>query len=120
MVSNPHRLAELRSRAAHLEIAKRIGSDASIAPAALARLERDYARGITSRHYYERWRSLLLGPQSQLIERIGGCDEDAASLRQASPLSGVLQPKERWALWEEVRRVFEAETTGGVAELPSQ
>jgi hypothetical protein len=109
MASNPHKLAELRSRAAHLEIAKRIAFDGRIVATALARLERDCARGVTSLYYYERWRSLLLGSQSELIARMGAVDEDATSLRQASPLSGVLSAKERWALWKEVRSVFEAE-----------
>jgi hypothetical protein len=98
-----HRLAELRSLAAHHEIATRIESDATIVARALGRLERDYARGITADHYRERWYRLLLGPSVELLERLRADDADARDLRQATPFAGVLTSTERWRLWKQVR-----------------
>jgi DNA-binding MarR family transcriptional regulator len=105
---NPHGLAELRSLRAHTEIANRIKLDPSIVQQALQRLERDYARGVTSRYYYERWHDLLTGPVDSLTEQMQAEHEEALSLRQASPFAGVLGPKERWTLWKDARKAFEA------------
>jgi hypothetical protein len=31
-------------------------------------------------------------------------DEEARSLRQATPFAGALKPRERWRIWDEERR----------------
>ncbi|CAN5893606.1 hypothetical protein BH23ACT10_BH23ACT10_33340 [soil metagenome] len=59
--------------------------------------------GPTAQHWIARWRALLDGPDDDLIAVLTSPDEWARVLRQTSPFAGVLTPRERWALLDEVR-----------------
>lgn len=50
------------------------------------------------------WSVLLEGPRAALVEVLTGDFERARELRQSTPFVGVLEPRERWALWAEVAR----------------
>lgn len=64
--------------------------------------------GETARHWIERWRELLDGPEDALVDVLTSPDERARGLRQTSPFAGVLEPRERWALLDQVRRARRA------------
>jgi hypothetical protein len=110
LAGNTHALAERRSLAAHCEIARRLELNPKLLIAAAERLEQSIAQGTTSQYYAERWRALLKGPLEILTALLKSPSEDATSLRQATPFSGVLTPQERWLLWKQVRAEFEAGT----------
>jgi hypothetical protein len=69
-------------------------------------LERNVARKVTSEHYAAEWRALLVGPIDALTLVLVADSEQALALRQTSPFTGVLRPKERWAIWKRVRSEF--------------
>jgi hypothetical protein len=101
-----HRLAEERSLALHGAVAARLGSDASVAERARTRIREWTARGAMAPEYGEAWLRLLDGPREELLAVLSGRDERARALRQASPFSFVLEPRERWRLWRLVGERF--------------
>jgi hypothetical protein len=56
-----------------------------------------------SPHYARAWEQLLAGPMSRLCEVLVADTDDARALRQATPFAGVVGPRERWAIWRQVR-----------------
>lgn len=107
MTVDPHRLAELRSVAYHRAIVARWQSlDAEAG--ARRFLVKHGARAEASRPYLERWRALLDGPRAALFERMTADDDDGRALRQCTPFAGMLDPRERWRIWAEVKRDAEA------------
>lgn len=104
---DPHRLAELRSIAFHGVVAERIAADPELVRRARHRVESWLASNHVV-HYAARWSELLDGPRDRLLERLVADDDDARALRQATPFAGVLSPRERWALWREVKERFES------------
>lgn len=107
MTVDPHRLAELRSLAYHRAIVAQW--HALDAEAAARRfLVQHGAHAAASRPYLERWRALLDGPRAELFERMTADDEDGRALRQCTPFAGVLDPRDRWRIWAEVKREAEA------------
>lgn len=104
---DPHRLAELRSLAYHRAIVAQW--HALDAEAAARRFLVEHgAHAAASRPYLERWRALLDGPRAELFERMTADDEDGRALRQCTPFAGVLDPRDRWRIWAEVKREAEA------------
>ena len=99
---DPHRLAELRSLAYHRAVAARLG--ANVRAKASAFIDRELAKSSRSAPYLEAWRSLLAGPEQDLLQALTTDDEPSRALRSASPFAGVLTPKERWALWADVKQ----------------
>jgi len=88
-----HRRAEQRALAYHRAVARRL-DDALVADA-LTRLRRWRAEGRIHPRYAEAWEGLLTGPRARLRRAITADDEDAAALRQSSPLAGALSEAER-------------------------
>lgn len=88
-----HRAAEQRALAYHRAVARRLDDDA-IADA-LVRLHRWREEGRIHPRYAQRWESLLTGPRAHLRAAIVAGDDDAAALRQSSPLAGLLGEGER-------------------------
>ena len=97
-----HRVAEAKSLALHVLAARRIAADPKL-------LER--ARGTVTRwleRYGERppaalreWQELLERPWQEVAAKATELSEDAARVRQSSPLGTLLSPAER-------RRVYDA------------
>lgn len=90
-----HRGAEQRALDYHRAVARRL--DDRIVADALARLRRwEDERKIHPR-YAHAWRELLSGPRPLLRRAITADDDEAAALRQSSPLAGALSEPERRA-----------------------
>ena len=100
---NTHELAEERSLALHRIVAERAIGDASILDEAKVRVARWLASGVMAPAYAERWNSILSLPPSEVAERIVANTEDARALRQTTPFTFVVSPRDRWRLWREVR-----------------
>lgn len=106
-VHSPHDLAELRSLALHHAVAARLVEDPSIVQGARQRVLDRLQSGVTSREYADRWLHLLDGSSDELIAAITDTSEHGAALRQTTPFSFVIPPRERWRIWREVRAQWE-------------
>ena len=103
VLPNDHRLAELRSLALHQAVCLRLASEPSIRSRALARVQLWIASGEVASEYAHAWKSLLEGPTEALGELLCSDSESARALRQVTPFSFVIPPRERWRIWKQVR-----------------
>ncbi len=62
-------------------------------------LDRWSAAGSRSQPYFDAWRQILDLPLAEIADLIGEESERMTALRQATPFAGVLEPKERWAIY---------------------
>jgi len=97
-----HRIAEARSLALHVLAARRIAADPTLLARARSTLERWLQRydGGAPQALLE-WRALLARPWAEVAARATELSEDAARLRQSSPLATLLPESAR-------RRVHDA------------
>lgn len=100
---DPHRLAELRSLAYHRAVVERLREDPSRLELAKTRVREWRQRGFV-RHYAELWERALLGPREDLFRLMVADDEEGRAMRQATPFAGFVDARERWRIWERVRR----------------
>jgi hypothetical protein len=101
---NLHRLAEQRSLAYHRAVAGRLAGRPELMQIARERASRWESQGSLAA---AAWVDLLAQPLPALLEFLGSDSERARELRQSTPFAGMLDPRERWRLWEQVRRQFE-------------
>jgi len=88
-------IGELRSRALHLEVGKKLLRKPELIDAARGRLQRMQATVPYAKPYLERWKNLLSGPIEPVLQVLGAYDEDAKALRRVSPFAGLLDERER-------------------------
>ncbi len=86
---------KLRSRLLHEVIALKLIRDPSLIDRARDRLDRLRKSNPAARRYHERWRELLSGPRPALLRAITEDSEAASDLRKESPLTTLLDPRER-------------------------
>jgi hypothetical protein len=103
-----HRLAEERSLALHRVIAARVAADPGLVAAARERLERFARDGALCGGYAQIWRELLDGPVERLTEALVDETERGRALRQATPFTFVVGPRERWRIWRDVAKAHGA------------
>ena len=97
-----HRIAEARSLALHVLAARRIAADPALLARARATVERWLDRyGDRAPAALHEWRALLERPWTEVVARATELSEDAARLRQSSPLATLLPDAAR-------RRVHDA------------
>ena len=107
MPVDPHRLAEARSLAAHRVIAARLLADPGLLEQARARVDAWLTEEPCTHHYAVDWRELLAADVESVARAIAEDSERGRTLRQSTPFAGVLGPRERWQLWDEVREELE-------------
>ena len=97
-----HRIAEARSLALHVVVARAISADPKLLARARATVGRWIERyaGDAPASLLE-WEALLEQPWQEVAARATALTEDGARLRQSSPLATLLSPAQR-------RRVHEA------------
>ncbi|MBS1869165.1 MAG: hypothetical protein JSS99_05835 [Actinobacteria bacterium] len=88
-----HRAAEQRGLDYHRAVARRL--DDEVVADALVRLRRWQQEGRIHPRYADAWEALLSGPRRRLRAAITADDDEAAALRQSSPLAGALGERER-------------------------
>lgn len=97
-----HRIAEARSLALHVLAARRIAADPRVVKRARATLKRWLSRyGERAPAALREWDQLLARPWQEIAAAATALTEDAARLRQSSPLGTLLSAAER-------RRVYDA------------
>ncbi|HEY8040000.1 MAG TPA: hypothetical protein VIF15_09415 [Polyangiaceae bacterium] len=105
---NLHRVAEERSLAYHRAVGARLLADPSLVDRARARVEAWLARGEPHPEYAREWRRILSLSLVEVVATITDPSEPARALRQVTPFAGFLPPRERWAIWREVRATSHA------------
>jgi len=93
-----HRTAELRSLALHRAIAARLRDD----PEIVARARERVRAGRSAAAYRDAWLELLARPIDEIADAIVADDERMRELRQATPFTFVIDPRERWQIWRRV------------------
>ena len=94
-----HKRIEERSLQLHKEIARRLQRHPQLLEIAKGNLSRWIERDGETPVWSE-WSEILNGPLSQVLSVLLSPDEKGARLRQSSPFSGILTPKERWKIYE--------------------
>lgn len=102
--ASSHRKIDERSVALHLAIAEKLRSRPELLEIARDNLDRWYAGAGRSRHYLDQWRRILDLPLEEMLSLIAREDEAMTALRQSSPFAGILNPKERWAIYSQFER----------------
>ena len=51
--------------------------------------------------YFDAWREILARPLDEVLTAIVEDSEWMTAMRQTSPFAGVLDPRERWAIYDE-------------------
>jgi len=103
-VWSSHRIKDARSLAMHVVVAQRIEKNRALLRKARTTLERwASARGQPTPQWIDDWRELLARPWPVILARITALDEDAARLRQSSPLVVLLSEADRRRLHEAFR-----------------
>ena len=93
-------IGDRRSLALHRAIAEKLREDPALIAIALDVIERWSRAGGRSQPYWDAWREILKRPLPQILDLLGEESERMTALRQATPFAGVLEPAERWAIYE--------------------
>jgi hypothetical protein len=88
----------------HRAIADKLRARPELIEIAWDNIERWYESSGGAKPYLDQWRRLLEYPPEELFSLMCRDDERMAALRQSSPFAGVLEPKERWAIYERFAR----------------
>ena len=96
----PHERLERRSLALHRAIAAKIRQHPELLRIAGENLDRWSQVGGRSQPYWDRWRRILALPLEDVLKRIQEESQEMTDLRQSTPFAGVLDPKERWRIYD--------------------
>ena len=94
-----HRL-ERRSLALHRAIAAKLRAQPELLAIARENLDRWSRLGSGTQPYWDEWRRLLDRPLEELLAAIEEDSQHMRDLRQSTPFAGVLEPKERWHIYD--------------------
>jgi hypothetical protein len=106
-----HRLSVERSIALHREVARRIRERPELIDAARDRVDRWIVEGSVACVYAAAWRNVLAENPAEIANAIVKDGEDWDSLRRVSPFAGVIDPRTRWRILENVRGASSDEAT---------
>jgi hypothetical protein len=95
-----HQRIDRRSLALHRAIAEKLRADPALIQIAHDNLDRWSAKGGRSQPYWDAWRAILKRPLPVILELLEEESERMTAMRQATPFAGVLEPAERWAIYE--------------------
>lgn len=99
MSAGGHQRIDRRSVALHLAIAEKLRRNPALLDIARQNLDRWTKAGGRSQPYWDSWREILNRPLAEILDLLGEDSEKMTALRQATPFAGVLEPKERWAIY---------------------
>lgn len=96
-----HLIIDLRSRAMHQAIGRKLVQQPGLLDSARANLKKMAGSNPYAKPYLDRWAVLLAGPLNGVLEVLGANTEDAIALRHVSPFAGFLSEAERLAVLRE-------------------
>lgn len=95
-----HLRIDQRSLALHHAVAEKLRAHPELIEIARQNLTRWYAGAGRSQPYLDEWRRILDLPLEEVLALMEQDDERMTALRQSSPFAGVLEPAERWAIYD--------------------
>ncbi len=99
-----HDRIDRRSLALHRAVAAKLRTQPELLKVALKNIDRWYADASRTRTYLDEWRVILHQPLDSILATIVEEGERMTALRQSTPFSGILDPKERWAIYRQFKR----------------
>jgi hypothetical protein len=96
----PHDCLERRSLAFHRAIAAKLRAQPELMAIAFDNLDRWSKPGNRSQPYLDTWRTPLGRPREELLAMLEEDTPEMTELRQSSPFAGILEPKERWHIYD--------------------
>lgn len=104
-VYSDHQRLEARSLATHSLVAKRLRANPALVDRARRTLERWRAQaGEPPPSYFIEWGQILASSLEEIVSFVVSTHEDAKRLRQSSPFTGFLTPKERTEIYKAFSR----------------
>jgi len=101
-------LAEERSLALHRLVSERVRARPELIEEARARLRRWRSAGAVPGPYADAWDRLLDSGIDELSRALAARGEPMTTLRSMTPFAGVVDPRERWRVWRQIRQHLEA------------
>jgi hypothetical protein len=95
-----HQRIDQRSIALHRAIAAKLRANPELIAIARDNLDRWSLVVPRSKPYFDAWREILNRPLAEMLELLTDESEQMTALRQATPFAGILEPAERWAIYE--------------------
>jgi len=102
--SHGHERIDQRSLALHRAVAEKLRTTPALVAIARENLERWAATAGRSSPYLDEWSRILDLPLEDMLRLIEDEGQRMTDLRQSSPFAGVLDPKERWAIYARFER----------------
>ena len=99
-----HQRIDQRSLELHRAIAAKLREQPELLAIAHDNLTRWSKTGGRSQPYWDAWREILERPLEEVLSLLVLDNERMTALRQAAPFAGILEPKERWAIYARVGR----------------
>ena len=96
----PHDRLERRSLALHRTIAAKLRQQPALLAIATDNLDRWSAMSGGAQPYWDAWRAILRRPFEEVLMLIEEDSPRMTELRQSTPFAGVLDPKERWHVYD--------------------
>jgi hypothetical protein len=96
----PHDRLERRSLALHRAIAEKVRRQPSLLVIAHENLNRWERVPNRSQPYWDEWRRILELPVEEMLALLVEDSPRMTDLRQSSPFAGILEPKERWLVYD--------------------
>jgi hypothetical protein len=96
----PHDRLERRSLALHQAVAAKLRERPELLSVAFENLDRWSRMESRSQPYWDSWRHILTRPLEEILIVISEDSPRMTELRQSSPFAGVLDPRERWHIYD--------------------
>ena len=100
-----HARIDARSLEMHRAIADKLRAHPELMEIARDNLERWSLTETNSKPYSDAWRKILERPLEEVLALMVEEGEWMTAMRHASPFAGILEPKERWAIYKRFERV---------------
>lgn len=98
-----HSTIDQRSIDLHRKIAEKIRNNPSLFSLAQKKLSEFITAGNSSLPYFIQWKEIFDSGLDFVLKEITKDTEKMRALRQSSPFTGILTPKERWSIYETYR-----------------
>ena len=95
-----HDRLERRSLALHRAAAEKLRERPALLSIAHDNLDRWSKPGNRSQPYLDTWREILAKPLDEVLALMVDDTQVMKDLRQSSPFAGILEPKERWLVYD--------------------